>query len=124
MLLQEVGEVGRGQVMEGFVGEEEELVLDAVLNREPVELLEDGGDVFSGAGVGEEAGSRVLNVLQFLEMSGRKSIEKAIAIIKSRSDEGMDEDFSCRLGEGRTEAGDVAEVEEGCFGNIVDMRLV
>lgn len=43
MLLQEVSE-----------GEEEELVLDAVLYEEPVELLEDGVDVFSGPGVSEK----------------------------------------------------------------------
>jgi len=30
-----------------------------------VKLLKDGGDVVSGAGLGEEAGSGVLNVLQF-----------------------------------------------------------
>lgn len=57
MLLQKVSEIGRGQVMEGLIGKEEELVLDAELDREPVELLEDRGDVFSGAGVSEEAGS-------------------------------------------------------------------
>lgn len=53
--LEEVREVGRGQVVKGLTDEEEELMLDAVGYGEPVELLEDGGDVFSGAGVGEEA---------------------------------------------------------------------
>lgn len=66
MGLKEVGEVGRGQVMEGFVSDEEDLEMNALLNGEPVELLKDGGDVVSRAGVGEEAGGRVLNVLEFL----------------------------------------------------------
>lgn len=71
MLFQEVSEVGWGQVMEGLVGEQEELVLDAVLNRKPVKLLEDWSDMFSRAGTSEEAGSRVLDVLQFLKMCRR-----------------------------------------------------
>lgn len=37
--------------------------LDALLSREPVELLEDGGEVLPGAGEREEADSRVLDVL-------------------------------------------------------------
>lgn len=42
--MEEVREVKRGQVMEGLLGEEE-FELDALLNRELVELFEDGGDV-------------------------------------------------------------------------------
>lgn len=56
--------------MEGFEGEEEYFVLDAVQDGEPVEILEDWGDVITGAGVSEEAGSRVLDILQFIEDSG------------------------------------------------------
>ena len=33
VLFQELREVGRGQVMEGLVGEEEELILNAIMNR-------------------------------------------------------------------------------------------
>ena len=35
-----------------------------------MQFLEDTGDVFSGAGVGEQAGSRVLDVLEFIEEFG------------------------------------------------------
>ena len=35
-----------------------------------MQSLEDRGDVFSGAGVGEQAGSRVLNILEFIEEFG------------------------------------------------------
>ena len=31
-----------------------------------MEVLEDGGNVFTGAGVGEQTSSRVLNVLEFI----------------------------------------------------------
>ena len=51
--------------MEGFVGEEEELEVDLVLDREPMEQYR--GDIFTGAGVGEKAGSRALDVLKFIE---------------------------------------------------------
>lgn len=61
MLLEKVGEVRRGGVMEARVGEEFEL--DVLLNREPVELLEDMEVSCFGAGVREEEGSRVLDVL-------------------------------------------------------------
>lgn len=61
-----------------------------------------------------------MDVLWFLELSGGKTTEKAIAVIKSGIDECMDEDFSCRLGEGGTEAGDVVEVEERSFSCMAD----
>ena len=38
----------------------------SLTDREPVQVLKDGGDVVSGAGVGEEAGSAVLDILQFI----------------------------------------------------------
>ena len=59
----QVSEVGGGLVMEGFVGEEKDFELDALRDREPVEFLKDGGDMVAGAGVGEEACSRILNIL-------------------------------------------------------------
>ena len=42
---QEVRKVGRGEVVDGHECEQEEFVVDAVSYREPVELLEDRGDV-------------------------------------------------------------------------------
>lgn len=55
VLLKEIGEIGRGQVMDGLVGEEEDIVLDVVWYVKPVELFENGGDVVSGAGAGAAA---------------------------------------------------------------------
>ena len=47
---EEVREVRGGKVVQGFVGGEEDLEVDALLYGEPVELTEDGCDVFSGSG--------------------------------------------------------------------------
>ena len=66
MAVEQVSEVGRGLVMEGFVCEEEDFELNALWDREPVEVLEDGGNVFTGAGVGEQTSSTVLNVLELI----------------------------------------------------------
>lgn len=79
--------------MQGFVGDEEDLEVDALLYGEPVKLTEDGGDVFSGAGVSEQPGGRVLNILQFLENSGGEAIEDAVTVVESGGDECMDECF-------------------------------
>ena len=49
-------------VMECFIGEEEEFVGDAEVNRKPVETFEGGGDVLPASGAGEHSGSRVLNI--------------------------------------------------------------
>ena len=45
MLVEEVGEVGGSQVVEGLVGGEENLEMYPVFNREPVKVMEDWGDV-------------------------------------------------------------------------------
>ena len=51
--MEEVSQVGWGQVMEGFVGHEEDFVLDSLGDGEPVELVKDGGDMVTDRGVGE-----------------------------------------------------------------------
>ena len=50
--------------MEGFVSEEKDFVLYPLWDGEPVEVLENRGDVITGAG--EQAPSRVLDVLEFI----------------------------------------------------------
>lgn len=54
MLLEEVSEVGRGQVTE-----EEEFEIVSRAKREPVELLDHGGHVLTTVVVSDEAGSKV-----------------------------------------------------------------
>ena len=58
-----------------------------------MKLTEDGSDVFTGGGVSEQSGSRVLYILQFLKNSGGEAIQNAIAVVKSASDEGVDKCF-------------------------------
>ena len=67
MWLEEVREVGGGQVVKCFVGGKEHFEVDSLGNWEPVEVMEDWGDMVSGSGSGEEAGSGVLNILEFLD---------------------------------------------------------
>lgn len=43
--------------------------------------------------LGEEAGRRVLDILQFLKMSVRQSVEEAIVVVEC--DECMHDDCSC-----------------------------
>ncbi len=52
--------------MEGFMSEEKDFKLDPFWDREPVEVLEDNGDVVTGRGVGEQTSSRVLDILGFI----------------------------------------------------------
>ena len=70
MVVEQVSEVWGCLVVEGFVGEEKNLEVNPLGDREPVEVLEDRGDVIMSAGVGEEASSRVLDVLKFIEDFG------------------------------------------------------
>ena len=56
MTFEEVREVAGGLVIEGFVGGDEYFEINSVFYWEPVKVMEDWGDVFSGSGSGEEAG--------------------------------------------------------------------
>ena len=88
--VEKVCEVGGGLVVECFMGEEEDFKFNPLCNREPVEVPEDRSDVVTGAGVSEEASSRVLDVLEFIEEFGGCSIQDAVAVIKAGCNEGMD----------------------------------
>ena len=44
--------------------------MNAVWDGEPVQVVKDGGDVYMGTGVGEEAGGGVLDILKFIEEGG------------------------------------------------------
>lgn len=75
--------------MKSFESDEKDFELDALSDREPVEILKDRGNVITGTGVCQEAGSRVLDVLQFLESFCRCTIKNAIAVVDSGCDESM-----------------------------------
>ena len=67
VVAEEVREVGGSKVVQSFEGREKYFEVYPVFNREPVEVMKDGGDVFSAAGGGEQAGGGILNVLKFIE---------------------------------------------------------
>ena len=98
-------------MVEGFVGEEESFEIDAMFDGEPVKRVENGGDVFTGPGVGKEAGSRVLDHLESLEGMGGDASEEGVAVVKAGGDKGMDQGFSSTGGEAVFDFGDAAEVE-------------
>lgn len=58
-----------------------------------MEVVQDGGDMVMGTGSSEESGSRVLNVLKFIESFGGGAVENAITVVKAGGDEGMNEGF-------------------------------
>lgn len=129
---EQVFDVWMGLAMEGFVGQKVDFELDALWDREPVEVLEDdivifefffpfgGQGWFTGAGVGEEAGSRVLDMLKFIGNFWRWTIENAVAVVNSGYDECMGDDFSSPEEEWVAEVGDIFEVKEGNPGDQVD----
>ncbi len=47
VMVEEVSEVRGGLVVEGFESEEQDFELDAVRDREPVEILKDRGDMLT-----------------------------------------------------------------------------
>ena len=85
-------------MVKSFEGEEEYFEVDALLDGEPVERVENGSDVFTGPGVGEEAGSRVLDHLESMEGMGGDASKEGVAVVEVRGDEGVDEGFSGRGG--------------------------
>lgn len=96
--------------MEGFVGEQKVFVVDPVLNREPVSLDENGGDVVGGSG--NDQGGRVLDDLKSIEQFGGNAREDSVAVVDPGCDKCMDQDFCAGIRLGWAESGDVAEVEE------------
>lgn len=68
---EEEGHRGRGwqggdKVVKGFVRQKEDLVVNTLGDREPVEFTEDRGEVLPGLHVGEKNGFRVLNRLELM----------------------------------------------------------
>ena len=107
---EEVGQIGGGQTVESFVCEQEYFEGYAGFDGEPVER-EDRCDVVTGLGVGEEAGSRVLNHLKSMEGARGDAGEEGVTIVQTGGDEGVDEGFSSRGGEAVSDFCNVAEVK-------------
>ena len=108
---EEVRQVGWGQGVESFVCQEVCFECYAGLDRDPVEGEENRRDVVTGAGVSEEAGSRVLNHLKFMEGAGGDASEEGVTVVQAGGDEGVDEGFGSRWSETVSDFCNVAEVE-------------
>ena len=119
--VQEVRQGGRGEVVDGHECEQEEFVIDAVCYREPVEVLEDRGDVVVCGGLCDDAGGRVLDQLEFMEGLVGEAEEERIAIVQTGGDEAVD--GGGVGGEGGAESVNVAEMEICIAGNGVDVRV-
>ena len=72
--------------MYGFECIEENLIVNAEFDGEPVELVQDGGDVTDDRGSGDDTGSSVLNQLKFMEEFVGETKEKGITIIQAGGD--------------------------------------
>ena len=66
--VEEFGEIRRGKVMDGLERKQEDFVVNAEFDWEPVELLQNRGDVVDGGGSGDDSSCRVLDQLKFMEV--------------------------------------------------------
>ena len=73
---EEVSEIWGGQMVESFIGEDQEFVMNPVGDGEPVEVFEDWGDVVPRFGVSEETGCCVLDQLESVDGGGADAEEE------------------------------------------------
>ena len=71
--------------IESFVDNEHQLEGDSLRNREPVKLFQNGGDRTGFSRQCHNAGSSILEPLKSGNLVVRKTIEKSIAVVKTRS---------------------------------------
>ena len=62
-----------------------------------------------------------MHILKFFEYFGGGTVKKAIAVVESGCDKGVNECFSSGLAECGAEAGNVTEMVESSFCDVVDM---
>lgn len=87
--VKKIGQIGRSEVVNGLKCKQKDFERDAELDREPVKLLEDGGDVVRGGSAGDDTGCRVLDQLEFMEEFWGDTKEEGIAIINTGGDEAV-----------------------------------
>ena len=81
--MDEVRQIWGGEVVYGIECIEEDLVFNTVFDREPMKLVQDGGDVTYGRGFGDDACSSVLDQLEFMEEFVGETKQKGVAIIQT-----------------------------------------
>ena len=72
--------------MDGIESIEEDLVVDTVFDRKPVELVKDRGDVADGRGFGDNTGSSVLDQLEFMEEFMGETKQEGVTVIQAGGD--------------------------------------
>lgn len=96
---EEFSEISGGCTVHTVVGVKEDFVLDAEMDGEPVQRVEDGGDVLVFTHPHQDPGSAVLNVLEPLETLARYPDEECVTVVQPGGDKGMDEFLCSRTGE-------------------------
>lgn len=119
--MEELGQVRGGEVMDGFECKEKDFVVDTVSDGEPVELLEDRCNVVGGWRVCDDACSRVLDQLEFMEGFLWETEEEGVAIIQTGGDEAVYEDGSGLGGKRGAETVDVTEMEVGGADGVINV---
>ena len=64
---EEIRQIWGGEVVDGLEYVEKDLERDSESDREPVKLLEDGGDMVKRRGSGDDAGCRALDQLKLMK---------------------------------------------------------
>ena len=86
MVAEKVRQVLGGEGMEGFVSQKKEFIGDTVLDWEPVEVDQGGGDVLPGLGVSEHPGSRVLHILEPVQGFTGSPEQDSVAVVQPGGD--------------------------------------
>lgn len=71
--------------------------------------------------MGDDAGSSVLNQLEFMEEMIREAKQERVAVVQTGGDKAIYKYGSGMWSEGGTEAADVTEVKVGRAGDVVDV---
>ena len=64
---EEIRQIWGGEVVDGIECVEKDFECNSEFDREPVKLLENGGDMVKGGGSGDDAGCRVLDQLKLMK---------------------------------------------------------
>lgn len=110
--------------MKGFVYQKKNFEADAILNREPVQLLKGRGYVLTGPCVAKKSCSRVLDILESVDVALGCTEEKRIAIVQSGCYECVNQGFCNRVGKTGAKSSNVLQLEKCCFGDVFDVCIV
>ena len=84
MLLQESGDVGRGEAMECLICQDEDLKENLLAYREPVKLYEERGHMVMFVGPSDQLGISVLDGVKSGDITVWQSSQNAVTVVKPR----------------------------------------